>query len=111
MRMMVFDVESVGLHGEGFAVGWVVITESGEVVEERRLSCDPAHAAGSDEGRAWVALNVPPLPITSPTPEHLRTAFWEAWRKWASAFMSWSTSPKRSDRTSTRPRRWICEAI
>ena len=29
-KFMVFDVESIGLHGEGFAVAWVVVNRAGE---------------------------------------------------------------------------------
>lgn len=80
---MVFDVESVGLHGEGFAVAWVVVNRKGERLGEGCLSCDPALCKGSDANRAWVAANVPKLIETSPTPQHLRNTFWRIWRHWA----------------------------
>jgi len=80
---MVFDVESVGLHGEGFAVGWVVVDRKGERLEECCLSCDPAQCAGTDKSRDWVLENVHPLAVTSPTKQHLRNSFWHEWRKWA----------------------------
>ena len=80
---MVFDVESIGLHGEGFAVGWVVVNRDGERLGEGYFACDPAQCAGSDEGRTWVAENVPSLAVTSPTPQHVRNTFWHEWRYWA----------------------------
>ena len=80
---MVFDVESIGLHGEGFAVGWVVITRAGERLHERWLACDPAMCAGTAEDHVWVRENVPPLEHTSPTKQHLRNMFWHEWRHWA----------------------------
>lgn len=80
---MVFDVESVGLHGEGFAVAWVVVNRDGERLDEGCLSCDPVGCEGTAEDRAWIAANVPALPRTSPTKQHLRNTFWYVWRHWA----------------------------
>ena len=80
---MVFDVEAVGLHGEGFAVAWVVVNSDGEQLDEGLLGCDPALCAGTDENRLWVRENVPQLPHSSPTTQHLRNTFWRAWRHWA----------------------------
>lgn len=82
-KFMVFDVESIGLHGEGFAVGWVVVNLDGERLDECCMSCDPDQCAGTDEARLWVKENVPFLHVTSPTPQHLRNAFWHEWRQWA----------------------------
>lgn len=82
-RFMVFDVESIGLYGEGFAVAWVVVNREGERIGEGCLSCDPSLCAGTDESRQWVAENVPPLELTSPTKQHLRHVFWHWWRHWA----------------------------
>jgi hypothetical protein len=80
---MVFDVESIGLHGEGFAVAWVVVNRGGERLGEGCLSCDPAQCAGTEESRLWVGENVPSLERTSPTKQHLLNTFWHAWRHWA----------------------------
>ena len=82
-KFMVFDVESIGLHGEGFAVAWVVVNRNGERLDEGCVACDPSLCAGTDESRAWVAENVPPLYPSSPTKQHLRNTFWHAWRHWA----------------------------
>jgi hypothetical protein len=86
---MVFDVESVGLHGEGFAVGWVVVDERGnlrpqglgEPFVSGYWACSPDDAEGDDEGRAWVQAHV--VPHIKPNvdhPETVRTLFWDAWQ-------------------------------
>jgi len=79
---LVFDVESVGLHGEGFAVGWVVIDSDGKELEARRESCPVSEAAGSATGRAWVRDNCPAMPITRATPAEMRHEFWSVWTRW-----------------------------
>lgn len=80
---MVFDVESIGLHGEGFAVAWVVVSRDGKRLNEGCLSCNPDQCDGTDESRLWVGENVPPLVCTNPTKESLRNEFWQVWRHWA----------------------------
>lgn len=84
---MVFDVESIGLHGEGFAVGYVVIDRGGTVLEERTYACDPDTAAGLPKDRRWVDANVPRLahPEAShptSTPTSVRAEFWYRWLYW-----------------------------
>ena len=79
---VVFDVESIGLHGEGYAVGWVVIDESGRELEARREACPTSEARGYDTGRSWVRDNCPPLPATRSTPQDVRAEFWAAWTRW-----------------------------
>lgn len=87
----VFDVESVGLYGEGFAVGWVVIREdTGAQVDEGCLWCPPEHVVGTINDLAWVEENVLPhlrADARVPTPTHvgpmtLRASFWAEWEKW-----------------------------
>ena len=82
-KFMVFDVESIGLHGEGFAVGWVVVSREGERLDEGCIACDPADCTGTAESRLWVGEHVPALPVTSATKQHLRNHFWHEWRSWA----------------------------
>ena len=79
---MVFDVESIGLHGEGFAVGYVVVTAEGEIVGDRVFTCPPDRAQGGNEGRAWIAENCPPLVWNCQTPAQVRRYFWAAWQSW-----------------------------
>lgn len=71
----VFDVESVGLHGEGFAVAGG-ISIGGVLQEEFCYSCPPEEATGNSEDLDWVKDNVPVLDITHRTPKLLRAAFW-----------------------------------
>lgn len=77
---MVFDVESIGLHGEGFAVGMVVIDRSGNVQLAGHLACPPDAAAGDDDGRAWIAENCPPIYAALETPQQVRESFWGIWQ-------------------------------
>lgn len=79
---LIFDVESIGLHGDGFAVGYVVIDKKGKLVEEGLRSCSPDMAQGTAANRQWVANNVGPLPITDRTIHEVRDAFWLIWLKW-----------------------------
>jgi hypothetical protein len=79
MLYMVFDVESVGLHGEGFAVGFAVVTREGEELDRARFACDPSAAQGASSDRRWVAENIPPIEVTHSTPRAVRDAFWSAW--------------------------------
>lgn len=80
---MVFDVESIGLHGEGFAVGYVVISPDGEELDAGTFSCPPDKAQGGDHNRKWIAENVPAMDATHQTPRAVRDAFWSKWREWA----------------------------
>ena len=81
MKLFVFDVESIGLHGEGFAVAGGVYTSGGGRNEEFVYSCPPDAAAGEAANREWVAENVPKLDITHDTPAEMRDAFWREWIK------------------------------
>lgn len=79
---MVIDVESIGLHGEGFAVGYVVVNGDGTLLGEGLYACPPDRANGGDDGRAWVTENVPELPYTFKTPRAMRGRFWIDWWFW-----------------------------
>ena len=80
---MVIDVESVGLHGEGFAVGWVVVGYDGVVVEECRLCVSPDDARGTASGREWVEANCPvSAQSLCRSVADLRRTFWSRWREW-----------------------------
>lgn len=81
----VFDVESVGLHGEGFAVGWVVVDAEGNEHASACYACLPYLAWGktpSDEDRAWVAehVPVPHMGYNCSCPKHVREEFCRAWQ-------------------------------
>lgn len=77
----IFDVESIGLHGEAFAVAGGVYLENGAAQYEFAFSCDPKDADGLDQDRDWVNKNVPMLPITHREPFGIREAFWSEWVK------------------------------
>lgn len=77
---MVMDVESVGLHGEGFAVAWVVVDRSGATVASAAYSCPTDAATGLPEARLWVGEHVTvPQVGFSRSPSMIRHAFWDAW--------------------------------
>lgn len=54
-KVMVFDVESVGLHGNAFAWGAVVVDlVSGGIVDEKIVVCDPTYIGGNPGIHEWV---------------------------------------------------------
>jgi len=92
---LVFDVESIGLHGEGWAVGWVygVITAPIEgpirefvVQEEGLVYCDPVVANGQDDDLSWVLANCHHDDYDHfgarevSKPRDVRSAFWEVYQ-------------------------------
>ncbi len=82
MFRMVFDVESIGLFGEGFAVGYVVIDGTGAEVANGMYACDPQNAVGSESSRIWVRDNVPALPYNCIDPKSMRDMFWRDFVSW-----------------------------
>lgn len=83
MICFVFDVESIGLHGEGFAVGYIVIDSLTHIpLDSGRFACNPDSAIGTETGRDWVKANCPALTITHDNPEQVRFAFWQKWLEW-----------------------------
>jgi len=84
MKIFSFDVESVGLQGEGFGVGYVVIdTDTNKQLESGTLWCDPAHARGNDSDREWVDDNISfDMPVTHSSPKTMRDTFWRIWQRW-----------------------------
>ena len=44
MKRFIFDVESIGLHGEAFAVAGGIYTENGNCLREFAFHCDPKQA-------------------------------------------------------------------
>lgn len=76
----VFDVESVGLHGEAFAVaGGIYINAAAQ--SEFRFCCPLEEAKGDDDDREWVNANVPAMEITHRHPAAVREAFWSEWER------------------------------
>jgi hypothetical protein len=85
---LVFDVESVGLHGDAFAFGLVVIDAvDGREVDSRLVWCDPSNVAqGAPSDRDWVANHIPPFSDDDRVcgARDLRESFWAIWNHWAS---------------------------
>lgn len=79
---LVFDVESIGLHGEGFAVGYVVKRLDGEHMADGLFACLPDLAEGTDANRRWAGVNVPPLEANCCAPHEVRAKFWDVWLSW-----------------------------
>lgn len=76
----VFDVESIGLHGEGFAVaGGIYI--NGIAQSEFRYASSPEIAHGTLANRQWVRENVPPIWPREFSSLEIRQAFWQQWEK------------------------------
>lgn len=72
----IFDVESIGLHGEAFAVaGGVYI--AGAAQWEFVFACPTEEATGTPEDRRWIKENVPQLEATHRIPKTMRQSFWE----------------------------------
>ena len=82
MLYLVFDVESIGLHGEGFAAGYVVVDTDGKEHAAGIFACPPDYARGDDEGRAWVHNNCPFIEPNCGSPVVVRSMFWLTWLHW-----------------------------
>ncbi|GAB4215586.1 MAG: hypothetical protein Fur007_13870 [Rhodoferax sp.] len=84
--LMVVDVESVGLHGEGFAVAWAVWAAGAPAgaapLAQGLWACPPRAARGTAADMAWVLAHVPPLPAACATPADVRARFWADWLLW-----------------------------
>ena len=81
----VIDVESMGIHGQGFAVGYVVQDENRNEVASALYSAPSDLARGDHYDREWVKKHVEPHLPKYPTHSSLlamRTAFWEDWLYW-----------------------------
>lgn len=80
-RFMVMDVESIGLHGEGFAVGWVIMDSKGNIFGDECHACHPERAEGDEVSRRWVSQNcpVPQSGYNHRRPVHVRSTFWDIW--------------------------------
>jgi len=82
-KLFVFDVESVGLRGEGFAFGYVVTTTRGVRLEEGGYYCDHVHFDGSQDDRDWVDANVNLQDLTVVgSRRELYQAFQDTWLRW-----------------------------
>lgn len=84
---MIFDVESVGLHGDAYAVGFVVVDHDFQKVTEACFACSPDLCRGDAVSRKWVAenasefLNDRDLSLMR-GPDLVRMHFWAHWIGW-----------------------------
>lgn len=76
---LVFDVESMGLYGTGFSVGYVFTTKDGRIIEEGLWATNRNTMWASDNDKDWVENNVPHIPITHETYKELCESFWALW--------------------------------
>jgi hypothetical protein len=81
---MVFDVESNGLHGIGFSVGFVVVDDLGAEVDSGYALCCLDLCREFEALDPWVAENVLPAQGEEGylTPSDIRTWFWDRWLEW-----------------------------
>lgn len=96
---LVFDIESVGLHGEAFAYGAVIVElPSWREVRGVLAWCSPRLARGTAEDLEWVEKNCAldtyrTYPLKSP--KEVRDSFWSLWRgvfnwpTWLAADVAW----------------------
>ena len=83
----IFDVESVGLYGEGFAVAGGVYIDgipyvSGGTPWEFQFSCPPEAAEGAPENLEWVKTHVQLFrQHTADNPRAVRHQFWQQWER------------------------------
>lgn len=77
----IIDAESIGLHGEAFAVAGGVYLENGAAQWEFCFCCPTNKAEGFSNDRQWVDRNVPAMEITHRDTYGLRLAFWQQWER------------------------------
>jgi len=74
----IFDVESIGLYGEAFAVAGLIVKD-GETLHEFSYVCPRYAASGHNDDRTWVEINVPMMESNFRSPVDVRDAFWKEW--------------------------------
>lgn len=79
--VFIFDVESIGLHGEGFAVAGGTYNHLGEPAHEFAFHCDSDAADGDYDDREWIQKHVTinPDSVRFEEPFYVREAFWKEW--------------------------------
>jgi hypothetical protein len=83
---MVFDVESIGLHGTGFAVGGGAFYSTGAQMASFSFACPSEGLKGDPKDIEWVNDNIPLLEITHRSPRQVRKAFWDTWLEYKSIY-------------------------
>ena len=79
----IFDVESIGLHGQAFAVAGGIYDRKGTALHEFSYHCHPDRADGELSDREWVMANVSQGTASRGQidPRGVRNAFWKEWVK------------------------------
>ncbi|MCC6880918.1 MAG: hypothetical protein IT576_02095 [Verrucomicrobiales bacterium] len=77
----VFDVESIGLHGQAFAVAGGIYTRDGSTLREFAFHCHESRADGEMSDRVWVNENVTVSSLSAivECPRDVRSMFWRVW--------------------------------
>ena len=77
----VFDVEAIGLHGQGFAVAGGVYRKDGLLFKEFAYHCPEGRADGEWNDREWVKVNVTinSASLLCTMPSEVRECFWREW--------------------------------
>lgn len=83
MKIFMMDVESIGLHGEAFAVAWLVCdSETGEELDSGRYAINWRQAQGDTQDREWVEQNIRYIVPTHTSAAEMREDFWVVWKRW-----------------------------
>lgn len=77
----VIDVESIGLHGEAFAVAGGVYLANGAPQWEFCYAIPLEEAKGNESDRNWVKANVPQIEVTHRSGIAMREAFFQTWMR------------------------------
>lgn len=77
----IFDVESIGLHGQAFSVAGGIYDRNGFALHEFAYHCNPDRADGELSDREWVAANVTisENSVACIYPRAMREGFWAEW--------------------------------
>jgi hypothetical protein len=78
-KLFVFDVESIGLRGEAFAVGFVM-SNGPEIFLRHYFAMPRRLATGTAEDRAWCEKNIPEIQENCTSAYDMRFQFWNAWK-------------------------------
>lgn len=82
MKFLVFDVESAGLLGEGFAVGYAIVDDvSGSTRESDWKSAGIESVPCQPEDRTWMCNNLPPEVLFPEGAHHLSLFGLKQWWK------------------------------
>lgn len=93
-HFFIFDVESIGIHGQAFAVAGGVYDRDGNALHEFAYHCHPERADGEFSDREWVVANVTThsQSFRCSSPKVVRTSFWCEWleakEKWPGITMA-----------------------